>query len=460
MKRARLILGGVLLLICCNTLAVLNADEPVRRWKTRFGGVLTGMWDRSLDEPDGSLIRIRSQSNLYRVRVDDLSSEDRWYVLSQRIADAEEPEKTSSTQNFRQSGSAESDSPSEPKPLPSDTGGAENTAAPVPNDNSDWGISASGPQDPGTISTDDSLDAEFIPVPDSPSAEETGSAAEESNQLSEEHIETPSEEEPPQPPDVPGKEAGERRVYKIAGVSYPFRWCPAGSFTMGSPQNESGRSDNEAAHEVTLTRGFWILETEVTQEMWTSVFDWNPSWFSNTGTGAPRIKHIETGTLPVEQVTWEETADFCKAIEKISGWHVLLPTEAEWEYACRAGTSTPYSFGDEIEPEDANYDDSEPGNIAQKRRAVRNPYPVAGFPPNPWGICDMHGNVAEWCRDRYGDLETESVTDPIGPEQGNSRVFRGGAWFLDSSCCRSAYRYGLDPDTRAYYLGFRIVLEP
>ena len=229
---------------------------------------------------------------------------------------------------------------------------------------------------------------------------------------------------------------------------------------MGSPLKEPERNDNEPLHEVTLTKGFWILETEVTQQMWMSLFDWNPSWFSNTGTGAPRVKHIETGDLPVEQVTWEETALFCEALQKKSGWHVALPTEAEWEYACRAGTETAFSFGSEISPEDANYDDSEPGNIAQRRRAVRNPYPVAGFPSNAWGIHDMHGNVAEWCRDRYALLDEKPASDPTGSDVGSTRVFRGGAWFLDSGCCRSAYRYGIDPDTRAYYLGFRVVIEP
>lgn len=444
MKRACPVLGCFLLLLCCGTLAVLNADEPMRRWQTRFGGVLIGTWDRSLDEPDGSLIRIRSQSNLYRVRVDDLSPEDRWYVMNQRIADSEQSEMTSSTEDFKENA---------PQPLPSAADQGKNLSAPIPDEDSDWGVSMSQSPDSGTLSTDDSIDAEFVPLPETPKTEPDKALSEETPAAD------PNEASPP-PPNVPGTGAGERRVYKIGGVFYPFRWCPPGTFAMGSPRSEPGRSDNEPLHKVTLTKGFWILETEVTQRMWTNLFDTNPSWFSNTGTGAPRVKHVETGDLPVEQATWEEAVLFCQELQKVSGWHVAIPTEAQWEYACRAGTETAYSFGVEINPEDANYDDSEPGNIAQRRRAVRNPYPVAGFPPNPWGIHDMHGNVAEWCRDRYGEADEKPATDPTGPEVGNTRIFRGGAWFLDAACCRSAYRYGIDPDTRAYYLGFRIILEP
>ena len=462
MKRDSRILPLFLLLLCCGTLAVLDADEPMRRWRTRLGGVLTGTWDRSLDAPDGSLIRIRSQSNIYRVRVDDLIPEDRWYVLSQRIEAGKEPEKTSSTRRYqRGNASLLSGDPLQPQPLHSATDPAESLTAPIPGEDPDWGISDSQPQEPETISTDDPLDTEFVTIPESPEVPASNPLPNETPGSDAEDPLAPGFAESPfPPPTVPGSEPGERRVYEIRGVSYAFRWCPAGTFEMGSPRKEPGRSENEPLHEVTLTKGFWILETEVTQRMWESLFDWNPSWFSKTGTGAAKIKHVDTGTLPVEQVTWEETALFCEALRKFSGWRVTLPTEAQWEYACRAGTETAYSFGTEIGPADANYDDSEPGNIDQRRRAVRNPYSVAGFRPNGWGIYDMHGNVAEWCRDRYGQLEEKPTSDPTGSDVGNTRVFRGGSWFLDASCCRSAYRYGIDPDTRAYYLGFRIIIEP
>ena len=504
-------LGTILLLVFGTAFTVLNANEPMRRWRTRFGGILTGVWQRELDEPDGSLIRIRSQANLYRVRVEDLSSEDQWYVLSQRVVESNEPEKVSSTRDHQ---SAEGENLT-PKPLPLDSR-LNNNLAPTPETNTDWGISSTDSDEAIAISNDESLDAEFVPIPESPEFDqknsvhpkpvsqpkvdqksensaiistepdplwsenpttvesalnrplaETLAEANDQDNPDAETIKADSDNESekidepePLPPNVPGKDAGERRVYTIGGVSYAFRWCPSGSFIMGSPNEEQGRSDDEIQHEVTLTHGFWILETEVTQAMWTSVFDWNPSWFSETGTGAAKIKRVETGSLPVEQVTWEEAAEFCRKLQYLSGMNAELPTEAEWEYACRAGTQTIYSFGNTIQPEDANYDDSEPGNIEQKRKAIRNPYPVGGFEPNAWGICDMHGNVAEWCRDRFGNLNAEPVEDPVGPETGTSRVFRGGAWFLDSSCCRSAYRYGIDPDTRAYYLGFRVVIEP
>ena len=298
MKRACPVLGCFLLLLCCGTLAVLNADEPMRRWQTRFGGVLIGTWDRSLDEPDGSLIRIRSQSNLYRVRVDDLSPEDRWYVMNQRIADSEQSEMTSSTEDFKENA---------PQPLPSAADQGKNLSAPIPDEDSDWGVSMSQSPDSGTLSTDDSIDAEFVPLPETPKTEPDKALSEETPTAD------PNEASPP-PPNVPGTGAGERRVYKIGGVFYPFRWCPPGTFAMGSPRSEPGRSDNEPLHKVTLTKGFWILETEVTQRMWTNLFDTNPSWFSNTGTGAPRVKHVETGDLPVEQATWEEAVLFCQRL--------------------------------------------------------------------------------------------------------------------------------------------------
>ena len=504
-------LGTILLLVCGTALTVLNANEPMRRWRTRFGGVLTGVWQRELDEPDGSLIRIRSQANLYRVRVEDLSPEDQWYVLSQRVAESNEPEKVSSTRDHR----PVKEENLTPKPLPLDSR-LNKSLAPTPEANTDWGISSTDSDEAIAISNDESLDAEFVPIPESPEFDQKKSThpqpdplpkavqesenpaiigtepdplwpenpttvesptnrplaeilAEANNQEipGVEEMKANSDSEPeeidepePLPPDTPGEYAGERRVYKIGDVSYAFRWCPNGSFIMGSPSEEPGRSDDETQHEVTLTHGFWILETEVTQAMWISVFDWNPSWFSKTGTGAARVKQVETGLLPVEQVTWEEAAEFCRKFRHLSGMNAELPTEAEWEYACRAGTQTVYSFGNTIQPEDANYDDSEPGNIEQKRKAIRNPYPVGEFEPNAWGIYDMHGNVAEWCRDLFGDLDTKPVDDPTGAETGASRVFRGGAWFLDSNCCRSAYRYGIDPDTRSYYLGFRVVIEP
>jgi sulfatase modifying factor 1 len=451
MKSKRFLLGS-LLLLCCGTFAALTAEEPLRRWRTRFGGVLTGSWDRSLDEPDGTLIRIRSQSNLYRVRVDDLSPEDRWYVLSQHVVkSAETPETSPSWGSYREMLSPDSAGSVPPKPLPP-APDPRNGTAPIPADNSDWGISNTRDHEPEVISTDESLDAEFIPVPESP----------ETDQTTKEDFES-------LPPSVPGKSAGERRVYHVAGIPFPFRWCPPGSFVMGSPVSEIGRSDNEMQREVTFPNGFWVLETEVTQEMWTSIFNRNPSWYSETGTGASRVKHIETGMLPVEQVTWKEAVEFCNEFRNISGLHTVLPTEAEWEYACRAGSESAYSFGDIIHPEDANYDDSDAQDMVQKRKAIRNPYPVGSFEPNKWGLFDMHGNVAEWCRDSYRDPEPDSATPSGSPELGEnaaeseietSRVFRGGAWYLDAGCCRSAYRYGIDPDTRAYYLGFRMVIEP
>lgn len=253
------------------------------------------------------------------------------------------------------------------------------------------------------------------------------------------------------------------------GVHCVFRWVDPGTFMMGSPEDEDGRFDWEDHHQVTLTQGFWAAETTVTQALWQSVMDDNPS-------------HFKGDDRPVEQVSWEDCQQF---IEKLNTFHpeltVRLPWEAEWEYACRAGTDTPFNFGKELTLAQVNYRglwDVELGDDQEKWReelstqwdkgAKRETTDVKSYPCSEWGLYEMHGNVWEWCQDHWQEkLGTEPVTDPQNEiaeteteeqQAGALRVVRGGAWDYVGRGVRSAYRNHLAPGLRFNYLGFRLFL--
>jgi formylglycine-generating enzyme required for sulfatase activity len=212
-----------------------------------------------------------------------------------------------------------------------------------------------------------------------------------------------------------------------------FKLLPGGTFTMGE--------GNETPHQVTLTNAFELGVYEVTQEQYEAVMGTTPSKFTG-------------GQNPVEQVSWDDAVEFCRNLsampaEKKAGYVYRLPTEAEWEYACRAGTPTTYSFGDS---------DSELGDYAWYREnSGDTAHPVGGKKPNAWGLYDMHGNVFEWCQDRHGDYPSGFVTDPTGAASGLDRVCRGGSWFRSGTNCRSADRSWSTPDGRDDNLGFRVV---
>ena len=230
---------------------------------------------------------------------------------------------------------------------------------------------------------------------------------------------------------VPGTKAGEKKTVTVNGVEFAFRWCPEGTFMMGSPSGEDGRYGDEKQHQVTLTKGFWMLETEVTQKQWKAIMGSNPS-------------HFKGDNLPVENVSWNDCQEFCKKCALL-GMPVQLPTEAQWEYACRAGSTGPYAGNlDEM----AWFEDN----------SGRKTHPVGTKKPNAWGLYDMHGNVWEWCADWYdGDYPSGSVTDPIGPSNGSDRVVRGGSWCYYARRCRSAYRGYRAPGGRDDDLGFRVL---
>ena len=234
-------------------------------------------------------------------------------------------------------------------------------------------------------------------------------------------------------------------LLKVRGVPYRLRWIPAGRFLMGSPPEEPGREDNETQHEVTLNHGFWLGETAVPQALWRAVMGGNPSYFQGDD-------------LPVERVSWDDCRVFLGRANgrRDDGLVLRLPTEAEWELACRAGTRTAFSFGEALDPGRANYDGSYSYNNGPKGQYRRRTLPVRSLAPNPWGLYQMHGNVWEWCADRYGGYPGGPVSDPAGAADGTSRVLRGGSWNDYGRYLRSAYRYHYSPDDRHDYIGLRL----
>ncbi|MBC8328931.1 MAG: formylglycine-generating enzyme family protein [Planctomycetes bacterium] len=207
---------------------------------------------------------------------------------------------------------------------------------------------------------------------------------------------------------------------------------------MGSPSGESARASDETQHRVTLTKAFYLGETEVTQAQWKKAMGNAPSNFKGDD-------------LPVERVSWDDCQEFLRK----AGEGYRLPTEAEWEYACRAGTTTPFSFGATISTDQANYDGNYTYGSGRKGVYRQKTTPVGSFPANAWGFHDMHGNVWEWCQDRYGAYPSGPVTDPKGPSSGDSVVLRGGSWPYFPRYCRSASRFRLLPDLQYYFVGFR-----
>jgi formylglycine-generating enzyme required for sulfatase activity len=211
---------------------------------------------------------------------------------------------------------------------------------------------------------------------------------------------------------------------------------PAGKFMMGSPGNEKDRRDNEGPqHEVAISKAFYMGVTEVTQEQYEAVMGKNPSDFK----GAKN---------PVEQVSWNDAMEFCGKLSARINKTVRLPTEAEWEYACRAGTTGAYGGTGKLE--DMGWF---VGNSDEQA------HPVAQKQPNALGLFDMYGNVWEWCSDWYGKYNVAPVTDPVGPGNGEARVVRGGSWLNSPPYCRSAGRDGTTTGRRAYNLGFRVALD-
>jgi formylglycine-generating enzyme required for sulfatase activity len=216
-----------------------------------------------------------------------------------------------------------------------------------------------------------------------------------------------------------------------------------GSFMMGSPSTEEGRFVDEIPCRVTLTKGYWLGKYEVTQVQWMSVMSNNPSYFKGD-------------EKPVENVTWEECQNFIKKVNKYAECGARLPTEAEWEYACRAGTTTPYSWGYTLNGDRANCDGNFPYGTTRNGPYRESTVRVGSYSQNNWGFCDMHGNVYEWCMDWYGSYSSKDKSDPIGSVSGEYRVVRGGGWNDFARRCRSSDRGWSCPDLRYNYVGLRL----
>ena len=242
---------------------------------------------------------------------------------------------------------------------------------------------------------------------------------------------------------------------------------PAGTFMMGSPRNEPERHAKEERHEVEITKPFQIGVFEVTQTQYSAIMRENKSAFRDAGNN------------PVENVEWTKAIDFCKRLsargqERSAGRTYRLPTEAEWEYACRAGTKTAFHTGDSLSSVVANFNGNYPAGAATTGKYVRRTTKVGSYKPNAFGLYDMHGNVAEWCADWYDPdyYEDSPAADPLGPpvgvvptkfsNNGNKNFFvvvRGGCWVDDGRACRSAYRFRAMPKTQYRLIGFRVVCE-
>ncbi|MCX6280527.1 MAG: formylglycine-generating enzyme family protein [Bacteroidetes bacterium] len=221
---------------------------------------------------------------------------------------------------------------------------------------------------------------------------------------------------------------------------------PAGTFIMGSPVSEGDRKSSETQHKVTLS-AFRMSKYEITFEQY-------DLFYKATDREKPGDEGWGRNNHPVINVSWEDA----KAFASWSGCR--LPTEAEWEYACRAGSETPFYTGDNLTTAQANYNGNFPYRNSPKGEFRARTLPVGSFAPNAWGLYDMHGNVWEWCNDWYDEYTTADQIDPQGPESGTFRVFRGGGWRNYAQLCRSAFRYKYFPDYRHFNIGFRLVAAP
>jgi hypothetical protein len=235
----------------------------------------------------------------------------------------------------------------------------------------------------------------------------------------------------------------------VDGVIQRFRWIKRGKFLMGSPESEAGRSENETQHEVALTRNFWLADTACTQALWQVVTKNNPARFQDDHNN------------PVEMVGWDDAQKFAIELNNlIEGLHVRLPTEAEWEYACRTKIYAPFNFGADITLGQVNYGGNDLELTDQKMPYRQRTVPVKFFPANPWGLYEMHGNVSEWCQDRLGEYPTSLVVDPENLNSGSvCRVLRGGSWKSVKRVVRSAHREGFTTVYRRSHVGFRLAIS-
>ncbi len=270
--------------------------------------------------------------------------------------------------------------------------------------------------------------------------------------------------------------AGKAVVSSIGMKLVPI---PKGTFTMGAPKAEIdeffrrwGRVYPNGQHVVELSRGFHLGEKEVTQEEYEKVMGKNPSWFSAAFGGKDKVAGMDTSQFPVEMVSWEEAMEFCSKLTELDrnagtigrAKKYRLPTEAEWEYACRGGAPSYqiFHYGNSLSSTQANIDGNSPYGVAAKGPWLQRTCKVGSYKPNAWGLYDMHGNLWEWCLDWYSEdyYKKSPRVDPAGPSSGTQRVLRGGTWSSPGESCRSADRFLCPPGVADQYRGFRVALVP
>ena len=266
-------------------------------------------------------------------------------------------------------------------------------------------------------------------------------------------------------------------------LSLTMLWIPPGRFWMGSPPTEPERGDFEGPMHLLQMQGFFMSQTPITQAQWRQVVRSRErpgeNWGRKLNTKPSRFQEEDSGLFPgeantdnrpVEQVSWLDAMEFCSRLSQRTGRNYTLPSEAQWEYACRAGTSTPFHFGDTISPELANYNGKYAYVDGAKGIDREQTSPVAMFPANAWGLHDMHGNVLEWCLDEWhksyegtpidGRAWVDTAEGERSKESVKNRLLRGGSFENGSRNCRSAYRGRDQPDYADYLVGFRVVCHP
>jgi formylglycine-generating enzyme required for sulfatase activity len=236
-----------------------------------------------------------------------------------------------------------------------------------------------------------------------------------------------------------------------------------GEYFMGSPTSEAQRKDDELRHRVKITRPYYLGRFEVTQDEYALVTGKTPSHFSPAGE-RQEVVGLDTGDMPVERVTWNDAVDFCRRLsalpeERAASRTYRLPTEAEWEYACRAGTTTAFNVGDTLSPAQANFDATRPYGDVEPGVSLKRTRTVGLYSPNAWGLYDMHGNVWEWCQDGQRTYRSGTAVDPVGPTPDDKRSLRGSGFFLAAFEGRSGRRQTESVTWQAPNLGFRVVCE-
>jgi formylglycine-generating enzyme required for sulfatase activity len=239
-----------------------------------------------------------------------------------------------------------------------------------------------------------------------------------------------------------------------------------GKFKMGSPAGEVGRRNEELQHEVEITRAYYLGVFHVTQAQYQKIMGTNPSCFAATGSRKESVGGLKTADFPVEAVCWKDAVAFCAKLsatgaERKAGRVYRLPTEAEWEYACRAGTTTPFHFGKSASSTQANFDGNKPYGDGKKGPSLNRTSKVGSYKPNAWGLYDMHGNVWQFCSDWHDAnyYRASPKKDPKGPATGSNVVVRGAGYLYEADWCRSAFRLGVGPTAKWDHVGFRVACD-